>query len=45
MLRDNILLRRLPEPVQLPNVRVFFAKYQKVDRHALAPTQVRIART
>ena len=47
MPRNNILLRRLPAPkwVQLPNGGVFFAKYQRVDRHALTPTQVRIART
>ena len=46
MTRNNILLLRLPNPrrVQLPNCRVFFAKYKRVHRHALAPTQVRIAR-
>ena len=34
MLRNNILLLRLPAPkqVQLPNGRVFFAKYQRVGR-------------
>ena len=31
--------------IQLPNGRVFFAKYERVNSHALAPTQVRIART
>ena len=47
MPRSNILLRRLPAPkrVQLPNSRVFFAKYQRVNRHAIASMQVRIART
>ena len=47
MPRNNILLQRLPAPkwVQLPNGRVFFAKYQRVNRHTLTPTQVRIART
>ena len=46
MPRNNILLRRLPAPkrVQLPNGCVFFGKYQRVNRNALAPTQVRIAR-
>ena len=46
MSRNNILLQRLPFPkwVQLPNGRVFFAKYQRVNRHALALTKVRIAR-
>ena len=41
MPRNNILLRRLPAPkrVRLQNGRVFFAKYQRVNRHALAPTQ------
>ena len=40
-------MRRLPaaKRVQLPNGRVFFAKYERVNRHALAPTQVRIGRT
>ena len=47
MPRNNILLRRLTNSrcVQLPNGRVFFAKYKRVNRHALAPTQVRIANT
>ena len=46
MSRNNILLQRLPVPkwVQLPNGRVFFAKYQRVNRHALELTKVRIAR-
>ena len=47
MPRNNPLMRRLPAPnrVQLPNGRVFFARYQRVNRHALAPTQVRVVRT
>ena len=47
MPRNSILVQRLPAPkrVQLPNGRVFFEKYQRIDRHALAPTQVKIART
>ena len=47
MPRNNILLRRLPAAkwVQLPNGHVFFAKYQRVGRHALTPTRVRISRT
>ena len=45
--RNNILLQRLPEPkhVQLPNGRLFYARYQKVDRQMLNPTHVKIART
>ena len=47
MSRNNVLIRRLPAPkrMQLSNGRVFFAKYKKVNRHALALTQVRITRT
>ena len=47
MSRNNMLLQRRPAPkgVQSPNGRVFFAKYQRVGRHALTPTRVRIART
>ena len=47
MPRNNILLRRLRAPkwVQLPNDRVFFAKYQRVSKHVLTPTRVRMART
>ena len=47
MPRNNILLQRLPAPkrVQQPNGHVFFAKYQRVCRHALTPTRLRIART
>ena len=46
MPRNNILVQRLPNLrcVQLPDGCVFFAKYKRVNRHALAPTQVRIAR-
>ena len=42
MPRNNILLQRLPAPkrVQLPNGRVFFAKYQPVGRDRL-PERVR----
>ena len=45
MPRNNIQLRRLPAPkrLQLPNVRVFFAKYQRVGRDRL-PERVRIRR-
>ena len=47
MPRNNILLQRLsaPKRVQQPNGHVFFAKYQRVCRHALTPTRVRIAIT
>ena len=47
MPRNNILLRRFsaPKRVQIANDCVFFAKYQRVGRHALAPTRVRIAKT
>ena len=43
MLRNNILLQKLPQPwrVQLPNGPIFFAKYQCVERHVLNPTRVR----
>ena len=46
MPRNKILLQRLPylRLLQLPNGRVFFTKHNRVNRHALAPTQVRIAR-
>ena len=46
MPRNNILFRRLPNPrhEQLPIGRVFFSKYKRVNRHAPAPTQVRILR-
>ena len=43
--RDNIVLikRKNPKRVQLPNGRVFYAKYQRVSRDAL-PGNVRIRR-
>ena len=39
---NKILLRRLANPkcMQLPNGRLFFVKYERVHRHALAPTRV-----
>ena len=45
MSRDNILLRKLPtpKPIQLPNGRVFYAKYARVGRANLPPN-VRIRR-
>ena len=47
MPRNNILRQIVPAPkrVQLPNGCVFFAKYQRVGRHVLTPTRVKIART
>ena len=44
--RSNILLQRhlAPKRVQLPNGRVFFAKYQRVGRYRL-PERLRIRRT
>ena len=46
MPRNNILLKRLPAPkrLQLPNGRVFFAKYQRFGRDKL-PERVKIRRT
>ena len=46
MPKNNILLQRLPAPrrAQLPNGRVFFAKYLRVVRERL-PEQVKIRRT
>ena len=46
-LRSNILLRRLaqPRPVTLPNSRTFLARYERVNRTSLYPTNVRIKRT
>ena len=43
--RDNIVLikRKNPKRVELPNGRVFYAKYQRVGRDAL-PGNVRIKR-
>ena len=47
MPRTSILLQRLLKPrrVHLPNGGVLFAKYQRVGRHVLNPTCVRINRT
>ena len=47
MPRNNILPRRLvtSRHVQLPNGGVVFTKYERVNRHAIAPTIVRINRT
>ena len=47
MPRNNILRQIVPAPkrVQLPNGCVFFTKYQRVGRHALTATRVKIART
>ena len=44
---NNILHQWLAQPqqVQLPNGRAFFAKYQRVGRHVLNPTCVRINQT
>ena len=46
-LRNNILLRRLAQPrrVTLPNGRTFLARYERVNRASLYPTNVRIKRT
>ena len=46
-LRSNILLRRLAQPrrVTLPNSRTFLARYERVNRTSLYPTNVRIKRT
>ena len=46
-LRNNILLRRLAQPmrVTLPNDRTFLARYERVNRASLYPTNVRIKRT
>ena len=45
MSRGNILLRKLPtpKPIQLPNGRVFYAKYARVGRANLPPN-IRIRR-
>ena len=46
-LRNNILLRRLAQPrrVTLSNGRTFLARYKRVNRASLYPTNVRIERT
>ena len=46
--RNNILLRKLPQNFQttkLPNGRTFYARYQRIPRHVLYPTKVRVERT
>ena len=45
--RNNILLKNLPQPklVKVPNGRAFYARYQRLGRHTLSPTKVRIKRT
>ena len=47
MPRDNILLRKLamPKQVRLLNGQTFVARYERVNRGTLAPTNVRIKRT
>ena len=47
MPRDNILLRKLAtsKQVRLPNGQIFVARYERVNRGTLAPTNVRIKRT
>ena len=44
---NNILLRRLAQPrrVTLPNGRTFLARYKRVNRASLYPTNARIKRT
>ena len=44
MPRDNILLRKLatPKQVRRPNGRTFTARYERVNRGTLAPTNVKI---
>lgn len=46
MPRNNILVRTLaaPKRMQLPNSRVFYAKYQRVAGNAL-PERVKVKRT
>ena len=46
-LRNNIFLQRLAQPrrVTLPNGRTFVARYGRVNRAGLYPTNVRIKRT
>ena len=45
--RNNVLLRTLLQPklVRLPNGPRFYTRYQRVGRHTLYPTKVRIQRT
>ena len=46
-LRNNILLRRLAQcrRVTLPNGRTFLARFERVKRASLYPTNFRIKRT
>ena len=46
-LRNNILLQRLAQPtrITLPNGRTFFARYERVNRATLYPTNIRIKKT
>ena len=46
-LQNNILLRRLAKPrrVTLPNGRTLLARYERVNRVSIYPTNVRIKRT
>ena len=46
-LRNNILLRKLAQPkrVTLPNGRTSLARYKRVKRATLYPTNIRIKRT
>ena len=46
-LRNNILLRRLTQPrrVTLPYGRTFLARYDRVNRVSLYPTNARIKKT
>ena len=45
--RNNILLRKLvtPKQVRLPNGQTFLARYERVNRGTLAPTNVNTRRT
>ena len=45
--RDNILLRKsaTPKQIKLPNGRAFVARYKRVNRRTLAPTNVTINKT
>ena len=45
--RINILLRRLAQPrrVTLPNGQTFLARYERVNRASVYPTNARIKRT
>ena len=47
MPRDNISLRKLatPKQIRLPNGRAFTARYGRINRGTLAPTNMKIRRT